>query len=79
MDDVVNTSDLNLIETMFDSYNGFLVWICGGDESQFRTQRIGYRKKDIYLMNCKNEYNNEWGNGFYTRGTMIRIDLIEVV
>lgn len=76
----INDNDLTLVEEMFSTYSGFLFWPCGGDESQFRTRRIGFRKQDIFLMAPRNEYENPWGNGGnYLAGTDYKIQLVEVV
>lgn len=76
---VVDTADLIIVERLFNTINGFLVWLSGGDTTQFRTQRIGYRKKDIFLMAPINEYKPEWQDGFYQHGTKITINLVEVL
>lgn len=71
-------SDLTLIEEMYNANTGFLVWLCGGDETQFSSQRIGYRLEDIYLMKCSDEYQPEWYKGLYQSGQVVGVDLIEV-
>jgi hypothetical protein len=78
-DNLVNENDLSIIEAMFDAYNGFLIWLCGGDEAQFRTLRQGYRLEDIFLMACANDWKPEFDEGFYGRGINIDIELVEVV
>lgn len=78
-DNVIDTTDLTLVETLFDEHQGFLVWLCGGDTSVFRTQRIGYRLQDIYLMKPLNEYEPEWSDGRFQHGTPISFDLAEVI
>lgn len=76
----IDDNDLNLVEIMFSSFSGFLFWASGGDESQFRTQRIGFRNQDIFLMAPINEYNNPWGrDGRYCAGTDYEVKLVEVV
>lgn len=74
-----DSSDLDLIETMYFANTAFLVWLCGGDQTQFSSQRIGYRLEDIYLMKCADEYRPEWYKGFYMSGQVVAVDLIEVV
>lgn len=74
-----NDTDLTLIEKLYDANTGFLVWLCGGDEDQFSSKRIGYRKQDIFLMKCADEYEPEWYKGFYTTGIVLSMDLVEVV
>lgn len=76
---VVNNSDLALVERLYESIDGFLVWLCGDDTSQFRNQVTGYRRKDIYLMNIPTEYGPSWEGGFYKNGIPIDFRLVEVV
>jgi hypothetical protein len=70
--------DLAIVESLFDSSEGFLTWPCGGDESQFSSVRKGYRMEDIFLTRCANEWSPEWAQGFYKSGMKVQIDLIEV-
>jgi hypothetical protein len=72
-------ADLTIIENLFSANEGFLVWICGGDEDQFRSERIGYRLEDIHLMKCVNEWKPELYKGLYQAGMKISLDLNEVV
>lgn len=72
-------ADLALVESLYGSVEGFLVWLCGGNENQFSSKRIGYRLEDIYLMKCVNEYSPEWVGGIYSRGLDISIKLEEVI
>lgn len=78
-DNVIETNDLTIVESLFDYYDGFLVWLCGNDTTQFRTQRVGYRKRDLYHVVTANSYEPEWANGFYNQGTNIKIKLIESI
>ena len=76
----INDNDLNLVEIMFSSFSGFLFWASGGNESQFRTKRIGFRNQDVFLMAPANEYANPWGkDGRYCAGTNYDVKLVEVV
>lgn len=74
-----NDEDLTIFEELFDSNEGFLVWLCGGDASQFRNERQAYRLEDIFLMKCTSEYKPEWYKGLYTTGQVVKIELGEVV
>ena len=75
---VADASDLTLAETLFDSYEGFLVWICGGDETQFEQVRRGYRLEDIFLMSCANEYTPEFTDSRWAQGMELNLKLVEV-
>ena len=74
-----NSADLDIIESLYLSNEGFLLWLCGGSESQFSSSRIGYRMEDLYLMKCHNEYKPEFYNGLYKAGIVTTVDLVEVV
>ena len=74
-----NTADLTLIETLFNEFEGFEVWLGGGDESQFSFAAEGYRKSDLYLMQCVNSYEPEFIKGIYRNGLDLKMDLEEVV
>lgn len=71
--------DLSIFETLFFSLEGFLVWICGGDETQFFTRVRGYRKEDIFLMKCANDYSPEFVKSLYDFGLDVSVKLVEVV
>jgi len=75
---VSNENDLSIVETLFNSYEGFLVWLCGGTVSQFETVRAGYRMRDIFLMNLSNEMQPEWLESRYYNGMQIDLRLVEV-
>lgn len=79
MQSVTSDTDLTLVETLFDSYEGFLVWLCGGTTSQFDTQRVGWRLEDIFLVNVGNEYRPEWGQSRYKNGIEVDLRLLEVI
>ena len=74
-----NNADLTLIETLYELTNGFLVYLCGGDESQFSSVRKGYRKEDLFLMKCMEDYSPEFVEGLYKTGLKLSIKLGEVV
>lgn len=75
---VSNGSDLTLIEDLYSVVDGFLVWLCGGDESQFRNVRVGYRYEDIFLCDFKTEYNPDWAGGFYMNGIDVKFTILEI-
>jgi len=74
-----NNADLGIIEDLYYSNDGFLVWLCGGSEAQFANERKGYRLEDIYLVKCSDEWQPEYAEGIYTNGMKIQIALEEVV
>lgn len=74
-----NSADLSIIDTLFFSGNSFLVWLGGGNETQFITPARGFRKKDLYLMQCVNQWKPEPYQGFYGIGYSTQIQLQEVI
>lgn len=72
-------ADLAIFESLFLANEGFHVWLCGGDESQFSSVRLGYRKKDLPLMKCSNEYKAGFYAGLYKSGIVSEVDLVEVI
>lgn len=74
-----NSADLALVETLFNEFEGFEVYLSGGNENQFSFAAEGYRKSDLYLMQTVNDYEPEFYKGLYKAGLDISIDLEEVV
>jgi hypothetical protein len=70
-------SDMDIALRMFESINGFLVWLCGGDTSQFPISVPGFRLEDIFLMSCTNDLDTEWNGGHFSHGQTIEIQLAE--
>lgn len=72
--------DLKILEAMFfANQQGFLIWPSGGDETQFKYARVGYRAEDIFLMKCSNEWNPVFQNGIYKNGVNVSAKLVEVI
>lgn len=74
-----NSEDLDAIEEIYTNRLPVLVWLCGGDDDQFSSKRIGYRKEDFYLMRPSNDYVPQWFSYLYTTGLDITVKLVEVV
>jgi hypothetical protein len=66
-----------ILDRMFESVNGFGVWLCGGDESQFPMRIPGFRLQDYYNMNCANDFDGEWNDGFFAHGQATDVTLVE--
>lgn len=75
---VTQGNDITLIETLYGVPDGFLVWLCGGDVSQFRTLNAGYRMEDIFLCDFSTEYNPDWNKGHYDFGVDINFKINEI-
>lgn len=73
-----NSSSFSLIESLFETYEGFLVWLCGGDTTQFEHVRQGYRLEDIFLMDIVNEYSPEFIESRWYQGLSVDLKLVEV-
>lgn len=74
-----DTEDHDLIQTLFNQHEGFLVWLSGGNEAQFRTLVEGYRLQDLFLVKCANEHKPELYKAGYTNGILVDVHLMEVV
>ncbi len=72
-------ADLDLIEQLYYHKAGFLVYLSGGDESQFSSRRKGYRNIDLYLMRFTDNYRPEWVKSIYVNGMKLKMMLKEVV
>lgn len=76
---VTNDNDLYLVETLFDYYNGFTIWLCGDNVSQFSSDRVGWRYRDLYTVLPINEYTPQWDDGFYDHGMNVKMKLVEAI
>jgi len=74
-----NEADLDVFEALYDSPEGFLVWLCGGDEAQFSNVRMGYRMRDVFLMRTSANYRPEFYKGSYKSGIIVDVPLVEVI
>lgn len=72
-------ADLLIVEDLYDSVEGFLMWLSGGSETQFNTTRKGYRLQDLFLMKCMDDYSPNFVDGIYQNGLAIQMNLAEVV
>lgn len=75
---ISDTTDLALIETLFDYFGGFLVSVSGGTTTQFESVRQGYRLEDLFFMQCKNEYSPNYKDGRFKNGVEFDMRLVEV-
>lgn len=76
---VANQSDISLISTLFDSFDGFLVSLSGGTSTQFEFTVPGYRLEDVFFMNCSKEYKPDYNGGYFKHGQDLDMSLIEVI
>jgi hypothetical protein len=72
-------NDLDIIETLFNREDTFLVYPCGGrtGTDYFKIEQINWRLKDIYNMQIINKLKNEFEKGVYTIGFNKTISMVE--
>lgn len=73
------STDLDIVEHIYFSIKGVLVWINAGDSTQFAREHISYRSEDIFLMLPRDEYSPEFYKSLYQSGIKLNMKLIEVV
>lgn len=74
-----SVNDVSLIEDLYFRREGILLWLCGGDETQFAIASRGYRKEDLYYVRPTNSFEPEFVKGIYSNGQKIKIDLQEAI
>lgn len=74
-----SANDLNIGDDLIASADPFLIWLCGGDETQFSTEREGFRLEDFYLMKVRDEVRGEFTNNLYKSGYNFRLVMKEHV
>ena len=78
-DTVKLDADCDTIELLFNLYNPFLVWLCGGSVNQFSYERQGFRLQDIYYVDIVNDYEPEWIQGNYNAKIKLDMDIAEAL
>ena len=77
---VTSSNDLELFQEMYERYyEGFLMWVSGGEEAQFTYAGKLWRNKDIVLVKPINEYTSSWLDNIYKTGNPINIRLRETI
>ena len=71
-------SDMDLINTLFDEENSFLVWLCGGKRgsSSFRFDLKGYNLRDIYNMQISGGQSPNYPGSIYVNAPNNTISLV---
>lgn len=76
----VGTNDRDLFYTLTNAREPFLVWLCGGNDTQFSHNDFGYRLDDLFLMQMnKRGYGHSLTKGLYRSGFKASLDLEEAV
>lgn len=73
-----NINDRILYQTIRDLKDSFLIWLSGGDITQFSHPDEGYRLEDIYLVNRVNAPSPQYTGNYYKAGTNLDILVKEV-
>jgi hypothetical protein len=77
---VTSVKDIEMFQEMYDRYyEGFLMWLSGGDESQFTAPIKMWRNRDIFLVKPSDNYSSEWFENLYRSGTPVSINFREVI
>lgn len=74
-----STHDLDLIEAIYLLREGVLLWLNGGDDTQFSSVRLGYRKQDLPLVRPTDDYSPEFYKGLYRSGIKFKMKLEESI
>lgn len=72
--------DFTMLEYMYYREKlGFLFWPSGGDDTQFTSKRRLFKKEEIYLCRCTNQFQLEWYKNLYSSGLNMNVDIEEVI
>ena len=74
-------SDIDIVNTVHEIEETFLVWLCGGrvGTNYFRLVNRGYRPEDLYNMQIDKAISTDYEKGIYTNGINTSISLVEAV
>lgn len=75
------SADLDLMFTLFDREDNFLVWPCGGKRGSgsFSYTLRGFRLKDIFEMQATRDFPLSYRDNVYVNPTNLRVTLEEAV
>lgn len=72
-------ADVDILDSLQDREDPFLVWLCGGKPSQFRIEQRGYRLEDVYQMQIDAPLKNSYDRNIYQMGANQSYSFMEVV
>ncbi len=72
-------NDQDLIFDLFNTNEGRLISITGGDDSDLPFLNPGFREEDYFFMAPINDHNTAFHNGRFANGVPNEIKLVEVV
>lgn len=72
-------ADIDLIQTLYDRIDGFLVWPCGGryGSTYFRFSQLGYKLEDLFFMQTVGDLPTMYGANIFTNAVNTRLSLVE--
>lgn len=70
--------DHALIQTMWDDQEEFLVWLCGGNDTQFRYPAKGNRLQDVWLVWFGDVWSPAYASTVYQNALSYSLKLNEV-
>lgn len=75
------TADLDLMFTLFDSDDPFIVWLSGGRRGTefFRYELRGFRLRDAKQVRIVNDFNDRFNKNIYTGPVRLRANFEESV
>jgi len=79
-DDEFNV-DLDLVTSLYESEDPFLVWLCGGKYGKpfFRYTIRGYRLEDLFQMKVSKPIKTSYNNGVYINPLNLIVDFEESI
>ncbi|MCK5608294.1 hypothetical protein KAR91_40810 [Candidatus Pacearchaeota archaeon] len=79
--DEIYNADLDLVMTLNDLNEGFLVWLCGGKfgRDNFQYTLRGFRLIDIKLMKFRSKFNTGYMSSIYVNPVDLKYKLIESI
>lgn len=75
------SDDIDLIFTLFDSEEPFLIWLCGGrrGSDHFGKQLEGYRLRDVYDVQIENDITATYSKNVFKHTVNLKMRLAEHV
>ncbi len=74
-------ADIDLLLTLFERSDPFLVWLCGGNfgTTYFRFSQLGYRLKDLYLMDCIGDLGANYYANIFVNAPVTAMSFTEAI
>jgi hypothetical protein len=72
-------ADIDLLDSLHERENNFLVWLCGGKPDQFRIKQRGFNLSDLYQMQIDASMRNSYEKNVYLMGVSQIYSFLEAV